>query len=370
MPTPCPTRTSFPTPLVVQPTPYAPTEPLPTNFPRLVYAIKRGQDPIQLWALQYDEGLLHEELFAYSPSEIREGQVHPVLGPGQGFVNRLAASPDGQYIAISRQEPESGEHTLFIDSEGHIYQSSAGRFFTWIPGGEWVIMGDAFGVNWGAVNIDGSESLRFPNNDIVEAVATPDGKWIVFSEIPIQKHWMGTINVDNGTLIYFDESLGIGYGSAIRNLSPSPEGQICAFTWDRNLVYLGTGRIWTIGIDGSNPRPLGPEDTYDFDLAWSPDGRSIAFVRQENPDDLSGYTNLVSSLWLIDVKSGQERQVLASEGEYAQWALQWLPDGSGLVFLSNRDGESNAWFIRTDGTGLQQLTRQGGVNGEVALLLR
>jgi len=50
--------------------------------------------------------------------------------------------------------------------------------------------------------------------------------------------------------------------------------------------------------------------------------------------------------------------------------LAWLPDGSGLVFLSNREGDRNVWFIRPDGSGLQQLTRQGGVVGELALLPR
>jgi len=73
---------------------------------------------------------------------------------------------------------------------------------------------------------------------------------------------------------------------------------------------------------------------------------------------------------VIDAKTGEERILLASDGKYAHWSPQWLPDGSGVVFLTNRDGAVNAWFVRTDGTGLQQLTRQGGLVGGIAVAPR
>jgi WD40 repeat protein len=35
----------------------------------------------------------------------------------------------------------------------------------------------------------------------------------------------------------------------------------------------------------------------------------------------------------------------------------WAPDGSSILFYSNRSGKYEAWSIRPDGSGLEQLTR-------------
>lgn len=180
---------------------------------------------------------------------------------------------------------------------------------------------------------------------------------------------MGAIDVHGSDLVSFPlaEPLPGGY---VRNLTLSPEGQTCAFTREHRVTYRGEGQIWVMNADGSNQRPLGSAGAYDYDLAWAPDGRTVVFVRWDSPNSPVFSTDRaerVSSLWLIDVESGQERLLLSSQGRYAHWAPRWLPDGEGLLLLSTRGGAADLWFVRPDGTGLQQLTRQGGLAGEIAV---
>ena len=128
--------------------------------------------------------------------------------------------------------------------------------------------------------------------------------------------------------------------------------------------YHNGGQVWTVTSDGSNQHSLGSDGTYDFDLAWAPDGSALVLARQENIAQVyDPATELISSLWIIDARTGEEHALLASDQKYAHWSPEWLPDGSGVVFLSNRGGGANAWFVRADGTGLQQLTYQGGLVG-------
>lgn len=208
------------------------------------------------------------------------------------------------------------------------------------------------------------------------AAFSPDGRY-VFCSGSIHTA-LGRIEVSAGlpgpmdSLMSRQQPRG---GVFARNFAWSPNGQRAAFTWDRLVLPLyGEGQLWIMNADGSGLRALGREDTYDFAPAWSPDNRTIAFVRRENPPEdiapLQDRTALVSSIWLIDAETGQETELLSSAGQYAHWSPRWLPDGAGLLLLSDRGGTADLWFIRSDSTGLQQLTREGGLDGEIAMIPR
>jgi dipeptidyl aminopeptidase/acylaminoacyl peptidase len=68
------------------------------------------------------------------------------------------------------------------------------------------------------------------------------------------------------------------------------------------------------------------------DLQWSPDGTRIAVLAQRDPDLA---TTRVS---VVDVAGGEER-IVAGVGAW-ETSPRWLPDGSGLLIASDRDG----WF--------------------------
>jgi len=96
------------------------------------------------------------------------------------------------------------------------------------------------------------------------------------------------------------------------------------------------------------PRAITPAGVAIDDLAWSPDGTRMALTAQRHPDLL---TNQVS---ILDLASGEERTV-AGDGDWATGA-RWLPDGSGLLLLSDADGWFQVVRVKADGTDRSALT--------------
>ena len=76
-----------------------------------------------------------------------------------------------------------------------------------------------------------------------------------------------------------------------------------------------------------------------FNLEWasdpqiSPDGRTIAYVRQSN-DIMTDRAR--PTIWLVDVATGQQRPLLAGSGSY--FSPRWSPDGTRLAYVAAQDG--------------------------------
>jgi len=393
-PTLPPPPTAVPTATPIQPTPYAPAEALPEGFPTVIYAVQRLEQPgrswlahpAQLWTLRHERGMLREELLLDLSPSVLEDRIDPLHRYiGYNWVSDLSSSPGGRYVAITLRAWEGGgADTLVIQTDtGEIYRPvMPGKFgvgsLVWIPGSERFIVADPDRIMWGTMTLKGGDYMPFPIYDMLEAAVSPDGERVIFSAIPTvhaRGIYLGAVDIYGSNLTPFAPPDPLP-GFQVRVLALSPDGRTCALVWVLQGSIREAGQMWVMDADGSNQRPLTePNDMYDFDFAWSPDGNSLAFIRWENfPTWTAGYYPttwgaMVSSLWLIDLE-GKERLLLSSEGRYAHWDPEWLPDGSGLVFVSNRGGENNLWFIRADGTGLQQLTRQGGLSPEIALLIR
>lgn len=88
------------------------------------------------------------------------------------------------------------------------------------------------------------------------------------------------------------------------------------------LWHVRTGDFWR-----------GPDKA-----AFSPDGSHVAFDILPGPDD--------HDLYVIPTTGGDPRPVL--EGQADDRLLGWLPDGSGLLFYSDRNATSAIWFLPLD----------------------
>ena len=88
-----------------------------------------------------------------------------------------------------------------------------------------------------------------------------------------------------------------------------------------------------------------------FNLEWasdpqiSPDGKTIAYVRKSN-DIMTDKAR--STIWMVDVSSGQQRPLLAGSGSY--FSPRWSPDGSRLAYVA-ADGASPQLFVRWMSSG-------------------
>lgn len=87
-----------------------------------------------------------------------------------------------------------------------------------------------------------------------------------------------------------------------------------------------------------------------FDLVWardaniSPDGRTIVYLRLSN-DIMSD--RAVPSLWLVDVATGRQTAIAATDPSAACWS----PDGSRLAYVAKAPGGKPQLFVWTRATG-------------------
>ena len=73
----------------------------------------------------------------------------------------------------------------------------------------------------------------------------------------------------------------------------------------------------------------------------SPDGRQVAYVRKSN-DVMTDKAR--SSIWLIDVATGQQRPIAVGSGD--SFGPAWSPDGKRLAYGSTAEGGAPQLFVR------------------------
>ena len=90
-------------------------------------------------------------------------------------------------------------------------------------------------------------------------------------------------------------------------------------------------------------------DLFDLEVATdpqiSPDGRTIAYVRKSNDIMID---KARSTIWLVDVATGQQRPLLAGSGSYL--SPRWSPDGARLAYIA-AEGGSPQLYVRWMGSG-------------------
>jgi Tol biopolymer transport system component len=121
--------------------------------------------------------------------------------------------------------------------------------------------------------------------------------------------------------------------SANGTLAYWPTGQVISYTqltwFDRAGKQLGT-----LGL----PRDHHP--------ALSPDGKRVAVMRYFN-------NGSSSNIWVLDLARGAATRVTFSSA--MDESPIWSPDGSRIVFTSNRDGRYNLYQKSSNGAGEEKL---------------
>lgn len=144
-------------------------------------------------------------------------------------------------------------------------------------------------------------------------------------------------------------------GETWNGLDWSPDGKYLAIS-DNDGPDSATG-IYLLSIDGNIRRavssPPRRENLFDGDPRFSPDGRSLAFVRWSS--------NVIGDLFVADLTDNKIRQLTFDRREIP--AIQWTSDGREILFTSNRTDNYRMWRIQVKGG---QPTPINGILGEVS----
>ena len=89
--------------------------------------------------------------------------------------------------------------------------------------------------------------------------------------------------------------------------------------------------------------------------AWSPDGKSLAYVSFESQKAV---------VWVQDTGSGQRRMMANFRGSNS--APAWAPDGRSLALALSRDGSTQIYAIAAAGGAPRQLTSNRSIDTEPA----
>jgi len=210
------------------------------------------------------------------------------------FASEPSFSPDGRRIAFYGHEGIEGGNGL------------------------WIMNADGTGRE---VKRNDAE-VRFPR-------WSPDNKYIAF--------WSRMASVYN-----------LADGSA-RSVT---DGEHPAWAPDGQRIVLKScatgGRecgLYTVGVDGSGKTPL-TGNAEDGIPAWAPNGRKIAFICKPAGDTFDICT--VNA-------DGSGRQNLTSNNPGHDVNPAWLPDSSGIVFYSVREGKWGIYVMNADGSGVRKI---------------
>jgi TolB protein len=84
----------------------------------------------------------------------------------------------------------------------------------------------------------------------------------------------------------------------------------------------------------------------------SPDGTSIAFMRWTQDSD-------EYQIWVMDRNGGNPRRLFSGTG----WDPTWSPDGSQILFASDREGAIQLYLIDRDGNNLRRISDLPALRG-------
>lgn len=153
---------------------------------------------------------------------------------------------------------------------------------------------------------------------------------------PIQEHAVEGKIIDG-------EGLGNFYAAW------SPDGKTVAYLSSRGKDYISLSRLWIYNVETGKRSKLtsGVQTT----VSWSPDGKKLVYAKDE---DRNKYGSLYLDLYQYDLDSKKETRLTRfKRARYPTWS----GDGNRLACVIEEDGTSNLYTCAPDGKQLKAITQ-------------
>jgi Tol biopolymer transport system component len=334
----------------------------------------RGRLDVKLWMLHKDAG---------SGVQLIDRPQHKTIDP--------AVSPDGRYIYFSQRNGFWNYNAQFPQYSIGVYDREDGKLKTiasrygsaFTPvlskDGKWLAFGSRYEDKTGLVirNLQTGEErwLAYPvQRDDQESIATmgvlpgmcftPDSEFLVASfggkiyklpvlgGKPVEVPFTCDLNLELGPRLDFKYPISdtsFAMASQIRDAVPSPDGKKLAFT--------ALNRLYVMDYPNGTPGRLTTNDFTEAQPAWSPDGKSLAFVT---------WTPQGGDLFKIAI-AGKGKPVAQrlSKGPGVYMSPVWNPAGDRIVFMQGKVRDFKSATSNESATSEYQLCWVPAGGGEI-----
>jgi Tol biopolymer transport system component/DNA-binding winged helix-turn-helix (wHTH) protein len=295
---------------------------LPDGSGLIVCAREQKSNASQLWFVAYPSGDAHP-----LSSELDSFSVPRLTGDGRTLVTQQTAAVSDIWsgplanISSAKKVGVWGKSGVgFIGNWAIVYSSLQAGESTKI----WVM------------NIDGTEpkQVTAENGNDTSAVASPDGRHIVFASDRSGNLEIWRMKVDGSNLLQLTS------GKGATSPSITPDGK-----W---VIYLSPadGYLYKVPINGGDSARVAGQAV--GVSAVSPDGNLI------------GYFTWVKNRWGIAVSSFEDGSLVKtfdlSSQSLNNRALKWAPDGKSLLYAASSDGVGNIWLLPVETGPPRQIT--------------
>jgi len=124
---------------------------------------------------------------------------------------------------------------------------------------------------------------------------------------------------------------------------------------------FGDSEIYAVDLKTLDVKPLTDRKGPDAGPRVSPDGKWIAYTGYDDKN----FTSHLSSLYLMDDQGGSKK-LWAGNLPSSPSNVGWAPDGSGVYYQMEENGENNLYFASTSGA-IKKITKGAHVLGGISL---